>query len=378
MIPVNEPWLGGNEAQYVADCIKTGWVSSAGQYIERFERDWSSYCERRHGISVSNGSTALQVAIEALRLGPGDEVILPSFTIISCAAAVVRAGARPVVVDCDPETYTLDPAQVADAITPRSRAIMPIHLYGHPADMDPILELAATHGLAVIEDAAQGHGAEYFSRGKGRNSWQRCGSFGELSTFSFFANKLVTTGEGGMVVANDDALAERCRSLRNLCFVAGKRFLHEELGYNFRLTNMQAAMGVAQIEKMDEILARKRRMGSLYTAMLKDVPGITLQSTREWARVNYWMFGLTLDDDVGVDAFDFAGRLRELGVETRPFFMGMHEQPVFRNMGLFRDARCPVTERLYRRGIYLPSGVAITDDQVEQSAAAVKAVLRKV
>jgi perosamine synthetase len=376
MIPVNEPLLAGNEARYVDDCLKTGWISSAGKYIERFEQDWSAYCARNHGISVSNGTAALQTAIEALGLEAGDEVILPSFTIISCASAVVRAGATPVVVDCDPDLYTVSAAQIEAAITSRTRAIMPVHIYGHPADMDPIMALAEEHRLKVLEDAAEGHGAEYLSHRNGGSGWKRCGSFGDLSIFSFFANKLVTTGEGGMIVTDDEVLAARCRSLRNLCFQPQQRFLHEELGHNFRLTNLQAAIGVAQIEQMDTILARKRHMGDRYTTLLKDVPGVTLQGVRDWARVNYWMFALTVDDDVKMDAFELARRLKEKGVETRPFFMGMHEQPAFHKMGLFNGLKLPVTERLYRRGLYLPSGVAITDAQIELSARALRDVIR--
>lgn len=372
MIPVNEPLLAGNEARYVEDCLRTGWISSAGKYIERFEQDWAAYCGRKYGVSVSNGTTALQAAVEALGLEPGDEVILPSFTIISCATAVIRAGATPVLVDCDPDTYTLTAEQIKAAITPRTRVIMPVHIYGHPADMDPIMALADKHGLKVLEDAAEGHGAEYYSRRGGRAGWKRCGSFGDLSIFSFFANKLVTTGEGGMIVTDDGEIATRCQSLRNLCFQSQRRFFHEELGHNFRLTNLQAAIGVGQIEQMENILARKRHMGERYTQLLKDVPGITLQAVRDWARVNYWMFGLTIDDGIQIDAFELARRLKEKGVETRPFFMGMHEQPVFHKMGLFNGLRLPVTERLYRRGLYLPSGVAITDEQIKVSAAALR------
>ena len=378
MIPVNEPLLAGNEARYVEDCIKSGWISSAGGYIERFEKDWAAYCDRKHGVSVSNGTTALEVAVEALGIGPGDEVILPSFTIISCAMAVIRAGATPVVVDCDPGTYTVTAAHMEAAITPRTRALMPVHIYGHPADMDPILALAEKHNLLVLEDAAEGHGAEYFSRRNSRGGWARCGSFGHTSVFSFFANKLITTGEGGMVVTNDEGIAARCRSYRNLCFQPHQRFLHEELGHNFRLTNLQAAIGVAQIEQMDQILARKREMGERYTELLKGVPGITLQQVHDWARVNYWMFSLMLNDDVGIDAFELAQRLKAKGIETRPFFLGMHEQPVFHKRGLFRGLKLPVTERLYRRGIYLPSGVAITQEQIEKSAAALRGVLSEV
>src|SRR5437764_7886780 len=259
MIPVGEPLLAGNELEYVRDCIATGWISSAGAYVPRFERDWADYCGAKHGVAVASGTAALQLAVDALRLGPGDEVILPSFTIISCALAVVRAGATPVVVDCDPATYTIDPEAVAAAITPRTRAIMPVHLYGHPADMDPLLELADRHGLAIIEDAAEAHGVEYLSRRGAGREWRRCGGFGTLAAFSFYANKLVTTGEGGMVLTDSDALAERCRSLRDLCFQP-RRFEHAELGYNYRLTNLQAAIGVAQVERMAQTLAAKRRL----------------------------------------------------------------------------------------------------------------------
>jgi len=374
MIPVNEPLLAGNEQAYANECVATGWISSSGAYITRFEEDWSAYCGVKHGIAVTNGTTALQVAVDALGLGPGDEVILPSFTIISCALAVVRAGATPVVVDCDPKTYCLDLDQVAAAISPRTRAIMPVHMYGHPVNMDQLGALAAEHSLAIIEDAAQAHGCEYFSRFHGNNSWRRCGALGTLSTFSFFANKLVTTGEGGMVLTDDDALAERCRSLRNLCFKP-TRFLHDELGYNYRLTNMQAAIGVAQIERMDEILARKRAMGRLYNELLADIGELALPAQESWARINYWMYAVLLSDTAELDAFQFATALRERGVETRPFFMGMHEQPVFHKQGLFNDLHLPVTERLYRRGLYLPSGVAITEDQIRAVVDAVKDVL---
>jgi len=373
MIPVNEPLLAGNEQAYVADCMSTGWISSSGSYITRFENDWAAYCGMKHGIAVSNGTTALQVAIDALGLGPGDEVILPSFTIISCALAVVRAGATPVLVDCDPRTYCMDIDQVAAAITPNTRAVMPVHMYGHPVDMDRLSELSDRFKFSIIEDAAQAHGCEYFSRKGGNNSWKRCGGFGTISTFSFFANKLVTTGEGGMVLTDNDALAERCRSLRNLCFKP-TRFLHEDLGYNFRLTNLQAAIGVAQVEGMENILARKRAMGELYDSLLADVAGLTLPVQRGWARINYWMYAILIDDAVEIDAFQAAAMLKEKGVETRPFFLGMHEQPAFHKRGLFNGMKLPVTERLYRKGLYLPSGVAITDAQIRSVAAAVRDV----
>ena len=266
-IPVNEPLLNGNEKKYLAECIDSGWISSEGPFVQRLEEGMAQRVGRKYGVAVCNGSAALDVAVAALNLGPGDEVILPTFTIISCAAAIVRAGATPVVVDADPLTWNLDVNQVADRITPRTRAIMVVHIYGLPVDMDPIAALAVKHGLKIIEDAAEMLGQTY----KGRP----CGSFGDISTFSFYPNKHVTTGEGGMVMTDEPALAERCRSLRNLCFQR-KRFVHEELGWNFRMSNVQAAIGVAQLERLEEFVERKRSMGKQYDELLKDVPGIQL------------------------------------------------------------------------------------------------------
>jgi perosamine synthetase len=355
----------------VTEALRSGWISSAGKFLEEFEARWAAYCGRKHGVAVSNGSVALESAIACLDLEPGDEVIVPDFTIISCATAVIAAGAVPVFVDANPRTWCIDTAQIEEQITPRTRAIMPVHIYGHPVDMEPVLRLAAAHELAVIEDAAEAHGAEYLLDGK----WRRCGSFGELSCFSFYANKLVTTGEGGMVVTDNDELAEQARSLRNLCFRSDRRFLHDRLGFNFRLTNLQAALGVAQIERMDEIVARKRAAAVRYTAALCDVSGLTLPIEERWARSVFWMYGVVLGDEIELGAEEFALRLRAEGVDTRPFFVGMHEQPALRARGLARDGRYPVSERLARRGLYLPSGVALTDGQIDAVAAAVRASL---
>src|SRR2546426_8444591 len=285
MIPVNEPLLGDRELEYVSECVRTGWVSSAGRFIEEFEAKWAGYCSRMYGVAVSNGTAALQVAVAALGLRPGDEVIMPSFTIISCALAVVYAGGVPVLVDSEPRSWTMDVNQIARKITPRTKAIMPVHIYGHPADMDLILELAGSHGLAVIEDAAEGHGAQYLAGRHGREPvWRRCGSFGTLSCFSFYANKLITTGEGGMVLTDDPKVAEKVRSLRNLCFQTGRRFYHEELGFNFRITNLQAALGRSQLERMDQIVAKKRWIGREYTKRLTGLPALQLPVEEAWAR----------------------------------------------------------------------------------------------
>ena len=358
MILVNEPVLGENETRYVMDCLRTGWISSAGTYIEKFEQEWAKYCGMRHGIAVSNGTAALQIAVGCLQLEPGDEVIMPSFTIISCIQAITLNKLTPVLVDCEPDTWCMDVAQLEAKITSRTKAIMPVHIYGHPVDMDPILELAKLHGLKIIEDAAQVHGGEY----KGR----KCGGMGDISCFSFFANKIITTGEGGMLLTNDDAYADRARRLRNLCFEPGRRFVHKELGFNYRLTNMQAAIGLAQVEKIDSLVKRKIEIGQYYLTALKDVPGIQLPVEREWAKNVYWMFGLILDESTGETAESFIKKLRDEGIESRPYFLGMHDQPVFKLKGMFKGELYPVTARIARQGFYIPTGLNLTREMQGQ------------
>lgn len=376
MIPVNEPLLAEEDLTALQDTFRTGWISSAGKYVDEFEDAWSAYCGVRHGIAVSNGTTALQVAVEAVGISAGDEVIMPTFTIISCASAVVRAGGTPVLVDSDPVDWCMDVEQVAAAITPRTKAIMVVHMYGHPVDMDPIMALAAKHGLVVIEDAAEVHGALYQS---GRNTpaarWQKCGGVGHIATFSFFANKLITTGEGGMVITDNDGYAAKARALRNLCFRSDRRFLHTEHGHQFRLTNMQAALGVGQVRRIESIVERKRWAAAEYRQRLADLPQLQLPMEHPWARSVFWVYGMVLADDVPFDATEFAKRLKDLGVETRPFFLGMHEQPVFHDMGLFKNQHHPVSERIARRGLYVPSGLALTLEQIERVSDAVHQAL---
>jgi perosamine synthetase len=368
VIPVNEPLLDGNEKKYLLECIDSGWISSEGPFVKRFEEAFAARVGRRHGIAVCNGSAALDTAVAALGIGPGDEVILPAFTIISCAASVVRAGATPVLVDSDPATWNMDPGQIESRLTKRSRAIMAVHTYGLPSDMDPILALARRHGLAVIEDAAEMHGQDYRGR--------PCGSFGALSTFSFYPNKHVTTGEGGMVVTDDPALAERCRSLRNLCFRPEARFVHDELGWNFRMTNLQAALGLAQLERLENFVQRKRAMGREYTRLLAGTRGIRLPLHRTgYAESIYWVYGVVLEDAAGMDAREAMRRLGAAGIGTRPFFWPMHQQPVFEKMGLFAGERYPVAEMLARRGFYLPSGLALTPEQIAAAAQCLKELL---
>ena len=367
-IPVNEPLLDGNEKKYLNQCIDTGWISSEGPFVSAFEEKFASRVGRRHAIAVTNGTAALDAAVEALGIGPGDEVILPTFTIISCVSQIVRAGARPVLVDSDPITWNMDVTQIESRITPRTKAIMVVHTYGLPVDMDPILELARRHNLKLIEDAAEAHGQTY--RG------EPCGSFGDLSVFSFYPNKHVTTGEGGMIVTDDDELAETCRSLRNLCFQSHARFVHERMGWNLRMTNLQAAVGLAQLERLDEFVSRKRRMGLLYTEMLAGIPGLQLPPPEtDYAKNIYWVYGLVLDEARGIDARAAMTALGELGIGTRPFFWPMHEQPVFRRMGLFDGETYPVASRIARQGFYLPSGLALTPNQIERVASCVQTIL---
>ena len=367
-IPVNEPLLDGKEKQYLNECIDTGWISSEGPFVKQFEAEFATRVERKHGIAVSNGSMALDAAIVALGISAGDEVILPTFTIISCATAIVRAGAIPVVVDSNPDTWNMDVEQVEAKITPKTKAIMVVHIYGLPVEMDAIQALAQKYNLLVIEDAAEMHGQTY----KGKP----CGSLGDISTFSFYPNKHITTGEGGMIVTDDDNLAQRCRSLRNLCFQPQQRFVHEDLGWNLRMTNLQAAVGLAQLERLDEFVSRKRQMGQRYTELLGNVPGLELPLPRtDYAENIYWVYGVVLTDDVPFEATEAMKRLREHKIGSRPFFWPMHEQPVFHKMGLFKGESYPVAERLARRGFYIPSGMALTPEQIERVAVTVKEIL---
>lgn len=367
-IPVNEPLLNGNEKKYILECIETGWISSEGPFVKQFEQKFAAQVGRKHGIAVCNGTAALDAAVESLGIGPGDEVIMPTFTIISCITQIIRSGAKPVLVDSDPLTWNMNVNQIEEKITSRTKAIMAVHIYGLPVDMDPLLTLAEKYRLKVIEDAAEMHGQTY----KGKP----CGSFGDVSTFSFYPNKHITTGEGGMIVTDDDDLAETCRSLRNLCFQPQKRFIHERLGWNLRMTNLQAALGLAQLERLDEFVAKKREMGARYTELLQDVQGIQLPLAKmDYAENIYWVYGLILDDTQPFDAEEAMRRLGAKGIGCRPFFWPMHEQPVLRRMGLFDGEHYPVAERLARRGLYVPSGIALTDKQLDSVSKAIMAMI---
>lgn len=367
IIPVSEPLIGDNVLPLIRECLDTGWLSSDGRFVREFERKWSSYCGAKFGVAVSSGTAALQISVASLKLERGSEIIIPSWTIISCAIAVLEAGCVPVLVDCDPETWCMNLDQVESKVSPKTRAVMPVHMFGHPVDMRRLAAVAKKHDLVIIEDAAEAHGAEV--------SGCRVGGLGDLGCFSFYANKIVTTGEGGMVVTNNLELADKLRSLRNLCFRSDRRFFHTEIGHNYRLTNLQAAIGVAQIDRIDVHIEKKRWIAACYRERLKSLNQIALPVEREWAKNVFWMFGLVLDSEVSFDAAEFARRLRERGVDTRPFFLGMHEQPVFRAMGLFERELYPVSEILARRGLYIPSGLTLTESQIDRVCDAIKQIL---
>jgi perosamine synthetase len=355
-IPVNTPLLSGNEEKYLTECIRTGWISSEGPFIHEFEQKFANYIGRQHGVAISNGSAALDIAVAALNLGPGDEVIMPSFTIISPAQSLVRAGATPVLIESDSETWNMRTDLIEARITERTRAILVVHIYGLPVDMDPVLQLCKKHGLYLIEDAAEMHGQTY--RGK------KCGTFGDISTFSFYPNKHITTGEGGMIVVNDAALADRCRKLRNLAFEPkGRRFVHHELGWNYRMTNLQAALGLAQLEKIEHHITRKREIGRLYNEGFKGVPGFQLPLAHtNYAENIYWVYGLVADSQDRCE--EAVKKLGEAQIGTRPFFWCMHEQPVFQGMGLFKGEAYPVAERIARNGFYVPSGLGLSNADI--------------
>lgn len=375
MIPVNEPLFIGNEKKYLAQCIDVAWISSEGPFVREFEEKFSEYLGVKYGVAVCNGTAALEAALFGIGLEKGDEVIMPSFTIISCAIAAIRLGATPVLVDIEPETWTMDVSQIEGRITAKTKAIMPVHIYGHPVDMDKVFEVADRFDLKIVEDAAEVHGAEYFSKARG-NKWHKCGSMSDAAAFSFYANKIVTTGEGGMVVTDNPEIADRVASYRNLCFKPDKRFYHTELGYNFRMTNLQAAVGVAQLERINEYLAIKRRLGAYYRRRLAGIPGVRFQVEKPYARSVFWMYAIELDESIGMDAALMMAALREKGVDSRPFFMGLHAQPILNELGLFQGEHYPNTERAYRRGLYLPSGLALSEEQIDIVSSAVAEIIR--
>lgn len=369
-IPVNEPLINGNEKKYLCECIDTGWISSEGPFVKRFEEEMSARVGRKYGIAVANGTAALEVAMQAIGIQKNDEVIMPAFTIISCAMAVTKLGGKPILVDSNLDTWNMNVDEIEKKITPNTKAILAVHLYGLPVEMDRIIELAHKHNLRVVEDAAQMHGQSYMDK--------PCGSFGDISTFSFYPNKLVTTGEGGMVVTDDEALANRCRILRNLCFRQDVRYVHDEISDNYRFTNLQAAVGLAQLERLDEFVEIKREMGRFYTERLSGIKGISLPVVRtDYAENIYWVYGIVLGKEIPHTGREMVKLLGMEGIGARTFFWCMHEQPVYKQQGLFKNQIYESAEYLARKGFYIPSGLALTKQQMERVTEKVRKVLKE-
>jgi perosamine synthetase len=369
-IPVNEPLLNGNEKKYLNECIDTGWISSEGPFVEKFEKNFADKMGRKYGIAVTNGTSALDVAIEAIGIKKGDEIIIPTFTIISCVLQIVRCGAIPVLVDADPYTWNMNVSQIEEKINSKTRAIMAVHIYGLPVDMEPIEEICKKYKLKLIEDTAELIGQNYKNK--------PCGSFGDISTVSFYSNKHITTGEGGMVLTDDDSLAEKCRELRNLCFQPKKRFVHEKLGWNLRMTNIQAALGLAQLERLDEFIVKKKWIGNLYNKLLEDITSLQLPvKNTNFADNIYWVYGVVLKDTADINTEEATKLLADHGVGTRPFFYPLHKQPVLKKIGFFKNENYPVAEKISQKGFYLPSGLALTSDQIHTVCDIIKKIIIK-
>jgi perosamine synthetase len=338
----------------VLDCLESTWISSTGKYIEQFEAAFAEFCEVKHALSCSNGTTALHLALMALGVGPGDEVIVPTLTFVATANAVTYCGAHPVFVDADPQTWNINPALIEEKITPRTKGIIVVHLFGHPVDMDVVLSIASRHGLFVVEDAAQAHGAEYKRR--------RVGSMGHVATFSFFGNKIISTGEGGMVVTDDDSIASKIRLLKNHGMEPQRRYWHPIIGYNYRMTNVAAAIGLAQLEKVEWQLQRRREVVEWYCEYLRDAPGIGWQCEQEWARHVWWMFTVVTGDDCVVDCHEIMEHLQKYDIETRPIVHPLHTLPPYLTSSC--GASFPVSERISRQGINLPTWAGLTREHV--------------
>lgn len=362
-IEVNEPVVSDTAKKNVAEALRSGWLSSAGPFVEAFERQFAGYVGMPNAIAVSSGTAALHVALLALGVGAGDEVIVPAFAMGACFLSVLFTGARPVFVDCEPETYNIDPAKIEEKITSRTKAILVVHTYGHPAAMDEIAAIAKKRRLPIIEDAAEAHGARY----KGKNA----GSFGTISCFSFYANKIITTGEGGMALTADSALAEEMRRLKDLYHSKAKRFIHEKIGYNYRMTNLQAAVGLGELAHIDEYLARKRAMAKRYAEGLSRIRGLRLPATKANAENVFWVYGVVVDEkEFGMNRDALREKLSAEGIGTRDFFYPPESQPVL--APFLNEENFPSAAYLSANGLYLPSGLALTEEQADRVIEAVK------
>lgn len=356
-IPVCAPKIGEDEIQRIVECIRSTWISGISPYTEEFEESFAKYCGCKYGVTTNSGTTALHLALATLGIGTGDEVIIPTFTMIATANAVTYTGAKPVLVDAELDTWNMDVSMIEEKITKRTKAIIPVHTYGHPADMNPILELAEKCNLFVVEDAAEAHGAEY----KGR----RAGSIGDMGCFSFYANKIITTGEGGMIVTNNEEFAERAHWLRAHAFGRhGKHFYHEALGFGYRMSALQAAFGLAQLHHIDEFVAIRRNNAELYNSILSELKEkkITLPPEASWAKNVYWMYSILVQDSFGTPRDELMRRLELEGIETRTFFYSIHVQPFYAKR--YQEKKFPVADELSKKGINLPSGNNLAADEI--------------
>ncbi len=359
MIPVCEPFLDGNELEYVKEAISSTWISSGGKYIKDFEQKFPEYISVNYGTVTTSGTTALHLALRAIGVSEGDEVIIPAFTMIASAFSVCFCGAKPVFVDCDRETWNINPDLIEEKITSKTKAIMVVHIYGHPCNMAPILNIAKKHNLLIIEDAAEGMGSLY----KG----EKCGSLGDIACFSFFANKMITCGEGGIVVTDNQKFYDNCRYFKNLCFPLDKPrvFSHDDIGFNYRMTNVHAAIVLAQLEKIDTYVKLRREHAKLYNERLKDVNGITLPCEKEWALNSYWMYSILIEDGFKLNRDQLMQALKEEGIGTRPFFVSMHRQKSLENFGCDCSGEYPVTDEISQKGLYLPSASGLKKEQID-------------
>lgn len=367
MIPVTEPLLGEEELNNVIEAVRSSWISSKGKFIEEFERNFSSYCSKKYGVATSNGTVALHLALKALGIGKGDEVIIPDLTFVAVGNTVTYCNAKPVFVDSHPEYWCIDPEKIEEKITTRTKAICIVHLYGHPCDMDAMRDIAEDHNLYVVEDAAEAHGAEY----KGK----KVGSFGDISCFSFYGNKIITTGEGGMCLTNDEDLAEKMRILRDHGMNPNKRYWYDMVGFNYRTTNLQAAVGVAQLKKLDKFIEKKRKIARWYEEGLKDLAEkrlITLHPEMPWAKCVYWMYCILIEDKFGMSRDKLMKKLGSNGIDTRPFFYPMNVLPIYKQSENF-----PFAEKISRGGINLPSALNLTEENVQIVSNALTDIWRK-
>jgi perosamine synthetase len=366
-IPVCRPTLAGNELRYVEECVKTGWISSMGSNIPKFEEMFAKAIGMKYAVATTSGTTALHLALHTLGIGPGDEVIIPDFTMIACANAVRYTGAKSVLVDAEPRTWNIDPDKIEEKITERTKAIMPVHIYGHPSEMDRILEIAAKHNLWVIEDSAEAHGAVYKNK--------KAGSMGDVSCFSFYANKIITTGEGGIIATNNGEIYEKLKIIRSQAFSKERHFWHKYVGFNYRMTNLQAAIGVAQMEKFDELVEMRIKNAKLYNFLLKDIKGLVLPPETENIKNVFWMYSIKVTEKLGVSRNELREKLAERGIETRAFFIPMHMQPIYREE--FTGQKYPVSDELCQSGLQLPSSSDLTEDEIGYIARCIKEIINK-